>query len=97
MVVGIGIAYKLFGGLPGCRPFLWSRCSCYWNHRPELLQTDDKISQSGQLNAIQNHWLLWVIYLAGLIVTVITQSEEILLFILAGLVYMVTLKDRRNG
>jgi len=39
--------------------------------------------------AIRSNWLLWVFYLAGMVVTVITQSEQILLFVLAGLIYMV--------
>ena len=36
----------------------------------------------------KRNWLLWIFYFTAIVVTVITQSEELLLFIAAGLIYM---------
>lgn len=38
--------------------------------------------------AIQSNWLLWLLYLSGVVITVITQREEVLLFIGSGILYM---------
>jgi chromate transporter len=40
------------------------------------------------LHAIKKNWILWALYLAAAIITAVTKSEEILLFIGAGLLYM---------
>jgi chromate transporter len=90
MVVGLGIAYKLFGGLPWMRAVFYGvgaavigivAISAYKLTIKSVSKLDWK--------AVKSDWLLWIFYLVGLVVTVLTQSEEILLFILAGLVYMV--------
>ncbi len=89
MVVGLGIAYKSFGGLP------WMQAVFYGVGAAVVgiiaLSSYKLMIKSVsplKTKAIRDHWLLWVIFLTGLVITVITQSEEILLFILAGLVYM---------
>jgi chromate transporter len=41
------------------------------------------------VEVIQKNWLLWLLYLTGVIITVVTQNEEILLFVGAGLLYMI--------
>jgi len=96
MVVGLGIAYKLFGGLP------WMQAVFYGVGAAVIgiisLSSYKLMTKSVSpvnLNAMIDHWLLWVIYLAGLVVTVITQSEEILLFILAGVIYMAVTEPPR--
>jgi chromate transporter len=90
MVVGLGIAYKLFGGLPWMQAVFYGvgpavigiiTLSSY----RLMIKTVSKL----ELKAIRNNWMLWVIYLIGLAITVVTQSEEVLLFILAGLIYMI--------
>jgi chromate transporter len=90
MVVGLGIAYKLFGGLP------WMQAVFYGVGAAvigiiAMSAYKLTVKSVSKLNgkAIRSNWLLWGFYLAGLVVTVITQSEEVLLFILAGLIYMV--------
>ncbi|HET7002731.1 MAG TPA: chromate transporter [Puia sp.] len=89
MVVGLGIAYKMFDGLP------WMQAVFYGVGAAVIgiiLLSSYKltIKSVSKLNseAIRNSWLLWIFYLAGLIVTVVTQSEEVLLFVMAGLLYM---------
>jgi chromate transporter len=90
MVVVIGMAYKLFGGLP------WMQAVFYGVGAAvigiiTMSAYKLTVKSVSKLNgkAIRSNWLLWVFYLVGVTVTVITQSEQILLFILAGLVYMV--------
>ncbi|MDO6430370.1 chromate transporter [Flavitalea sp. BT771] len=90
MVVGLGIIYRLFGGLPWMQAVFYGvgaavigiiAISAY----KLTVKSVSKLNRK----AIRSNWLLWVFYLAGLMVTVITQTEEVLLFILAGLIYMV--------
>jgi len=90
MVVALGIMYKLFGGLP------WMQAVFYGVGAAVIgiiAMSSYKLAVKSvsKLNgrAIRAHWLLWVFYLTGAVVTVLTQSEQILLFILAGLIYMV--------
>ena len=89
MVVLLGIAYKMFGGLP------WMQAVFYGVGAAVIgiiAMSSYKltIKSVGKFNAesLKSKWLLWLFYLIGIIITVITQSEEILLFILAGLIYM---------
>jgi chromate transporter len=41
------------------------------------------------LESVKTNWLLWVFYLIAVVTTVITQQEQIFLFIGCGLLYMV--------
>jgi chromate transporter len=45
----------------------------------------------GKLNlqSLKANWLLWVFYLMAVIITVVTQQEQIILFVGCGLLYMV--------
>src|SRR5690242_2932601 len=90
MVVIIGIAYKMYGGLP------WMQAVFYGVGAAVIgiiAMSSYKLTTKSvsKLNAaaIQKNWLLWIFYLTAAVITVITQSEEILLFIGAGLLYMV--------
>src|SRR4029077_2921598 len=90
MVVGLGIAYKLFGGLPWMQAVFYGVGAAViaiitLSSYRLMIKTVSKL----ELKAIRNNWMLWVIYLIGLAITVVTQSEEVLLFILAGLIYMI--------
>lgn len=89
MVVSLGIAYKTFGGLPWMQAVFYgvgaavigiivlSSCKL-------TVRTVSKLN----LKAVLHAWPLWIFYLTGLIITILTQSEEVLLFVLAGLLYM---------
>jgi chromate transporter len=89
MVVGLGIAYKMYGGLTWMQAIFYGVGAAVIGI---ILLSSYKltIKSVGKLNvkAVQNVWLLWILYLAGLIITMLTQSEEVLLFIIAGLLYM---------
>jgi chromate transporter len=38
--------------------------------------------------AIKSKWLLWLLYIIGIAVTVVTEREEVLVFLACGLLYM---------
>ena len=89
MVIGLGIAYKLYGGLP------WMQAVFYGVGAAvigiiSLSAYKLTLKSIGRLNikSIQANWLLWVLFFLGFIMTVLTQSEEIWILIGAGLTYM---------
>src|SRR5215207_5507918 len=86
MVVALGIAYVAYGGLP------WMQAVFYGVGAAVIgiiVMSSYKltIKSIGQisLSSFREKWLLWLIYLTGATVTVITQSEEAWVFILAGM------------
>ncbi len=89
MVVGLGYAYSVFGGLPWMQAIFYGVGAAVIGiiglsaYRLTL-----KSVSSLKLKSIKNYWMLWVLYLSGIIITVVTQSEELLFFIAAGLIYM---------
>lgn len=89
MVVGLGVAYQLFGGLP------WMQAVFYGVGAAVIgiigmsaYKLTTKSVSKFSFAAIQQQWILWVFYLVALLVTALTQREEVLLFIAAGLLYM---------
>lgn len=90
MVVIIGVAYKMFGGLP------WMQAVFYGVGAAVIgiigmsaYKLTTKSVSKFSLNAIKEKWLLWIFYIVALIITVLTQNEEVLLFVAAGLLYMI--------
>nr|MCU0323406.1 chromate efflux transporter [Chitinophagaceae bacterium] len=89
MVLTLGVAYKLYSGLA------WMQAVFYGVSAAVIgiiavsaykltVKSIGKISIKG----FQEHWLLWIFYAVGAVSTIVLQREEILLFILTGLVYM---------
>ncbi|HCN83247.1 MAG TPA: chromate transporter, partial [Sphingobacteriaceae bacterium] len=89
IVVLLGIAYKLYSGL------FWMQAVFYgvgaavigiisMSSYKLTIKTISKLNVS----AIRSNWLLWVFYIAGAVVTAITQREEVLLFVATGMIYM---------
>jgi chromate transporter len=90
MVVGLGIAYKLFGGLPWMQAVFYGVGAAVigiivLSSYKLMIKSVSQVS----VKAIHDNLLLWIIFLLGLIITVLTRSEEVLFFILAGLAYMI--------
>jgi chromate transporter len=89
MVVALGIAYKMFGGLPWMQAIFYGVGAAVIGI---IVLSSYKLTTKSvsklSANAIRNTWLLWIIYFTGLIITIITQSEQLLFFVLAGLIYM---------
>lgn len=89
MVVLIGIAYKLYGGLPWMQAVFYGVGAAVIGiiAMSSYKLTTKSVSKLS-LTDIKAKWLLWLFYLTAVIVTAVTQSEQVLLFVLAGLIYM---------
>ena len=89
MVVILGMIYQQFGGL------LWMQAVFYGIGAAVIgiiFMSSYKLTVKSvgkiNLSSVKQHWLRWLFYIAGIVVTVITKSENVLLFVAAGLVYM---------
>ena len=89
MVVLLGIAYKLFGGLP------WMQAVFYGVGAAVIgiiVMSSYKLTVKsiGKFNiaSFKTNWLLWLFFIAAATVTFITEQENILVFIAAGVLYM---------
>ena len=89
MVVLLGIAYKLFGGLP------WMQAVFYGVGAAVIgiiVMSSYKLTTKsiGKFNiaSFKTNWLLWLFFIAAAIITFVTENENILLFVGAGLLYM---------
>jgi chromate transporter len=89
MVVLLGIAYKLFGGLP------WMNAVFYGVGAAVIgiiVISSYKLTVKSigkfNLQSFKTNWLLWLFFLAAAAVTFITEQENILVFIAAGVLYM---------
>ncbi|WP_221392836.1 chromate transporter [Dyadobacter sp. NIV53] len=89
MVVLLGMAYKLYGGLS------WMQAVFYGVGASVIgiitlssykltIKSVSKIESS----AIRSRWLLWIFFAAMAVTTAITEREEVWLFILMGFIYM---------
>jgi chromate transporter len=89
LVVAIGMLYKLFGGLPWMQAIFYGVGAAVVGiiAIASYKLTEKSISKFN-IKAISNHWLLWLLFLSAAIITVVTQQEEVLLFVAAGLLYM---------
>jgi chromate transporter len=90
MVVMIGMVYKLYSGIALMREVFYGvgagvigiiAISSY----KLTLKSVGKLN----LESFKANWLLWVFYIIAIVVTAVTQQEQIILFIGCGLLYMV--------
>jgi chromate transporter len=90
MVVLLGIAYKMYSGLPGIQAVFYGvSASVIGIIAVSAYKLTVKSVSKLDLVSIKSNWLLMVFYLLGAVVTVVTQREDILLFTVCGLIYMV--------
>ena len=89
MVVFLGMAYKVYSGLP------WMQAVFYGVGAAvigiiSMSAYKLTIKSISKLNAdaVKANWMLWIFYIVGIVVTAVTQREEVLLFITSGLLYM---------
>ena len=89
MVVLLGIAYKLYGGL------LWMQAVFYGVGAAVIgiiamsaykltLKSVSKFNAS----AVKENWILWLLYIFAAVITIVTQTENVFVFIAAGSIYM---------
>lgn len=89
MVVLLGMAYKLYSGLSWMQSVFYGVSAAVIGII-SMSAYKLTVKSIGKLNieTVKTNWMLWVFYLVGIVVTVITQREEVLLFIGTGLIYM---------
>jgi chromate transporter len=89
MVLVLGIAYKEYGGLGWMQAIFYGvgaavigiiGISAYKLTTKSIGKLD--------LSSFKQNWFLWLLYIVGLSMTVITQREDVIVFIVAGLFYM---------
>ena len=93
MVVTLGWAYQIYGGLPWMRAAFYGVGACVIGI---IASSATKLTRK----TMGTDPLLWMIYLAAAVVTVLTESENVLLFLFAGvLVWLVRTPPelRRTG
>lgn len=89
MVLVLGIAYKEYGGLNWMQSIFYGVGAAVigiiavTTYRLTT-KTIGKIDRT----TLQQNWLLWLLYSIGLLMTIITQREDILVFLVAGLLFM---------
>lgn len=90
MVVLLGIAYKIYGGLP------WMQAVFYGVGASVIgiiAMSSYKltIKSVGKINlqSVSQNWMLWLFYILGITITVITKAENVLFFVAAGMIYMI--------
>ena len=90
MVVALGIAYKLFGGLPWMQAIFYGVGAAVVGI---ISVSSFKLTEKsiGKVNSksFRQHWMLWCFFLIAAIITIIYEKEEVLLFIAAGMLYMI--------
>lgn len=89
MVVLLGVAYQAYGGLPWMQAVFYGVGAAVIGiiSLSSYKLTIKSISKF-DVKSMKSRWLLWVFFLAMAVVTVITQQEEVWLFILLGFGYM---------
>jgi chromate transporter len=89
MVVALGWAYVTYGGLP------WMQ-AVFYGVSAAVIGIIANSAYKLTLRTIGKDKLLWAIYLAAAIVTMLTESEEVVLFLAAGvLVWLVKAPPKR--
>jgi chromate transporter len=79
MVLALGWAYKLYGGLPGMQ-------AVFYGVGASVIAIITISAYKLTQKTIGKDWLLWLIFLVSAAMTVITESEYVPLFLGAGLV-----------
>jgi chromate transporter len=89
MVVLLGIAYKLFGGLA------WMQAVFYGVGAAVIgiiANSSYKLTTKsiGKINlpSFKQNWMLWLFFISAAAITFFTEQEQVLLFVAAGVFYM---------
>lgn len=89
MVVLLGIVYKLYGGLSWIQAVFYGVGAAVIGiiAMSSYKLTIKSISKFN-LTSFKANWLLWLFFIAAVVTTLVTQQEQVLLFVFAGLLYM---------
>jgi chromate transporter len=90
MVVLLGIVYKLYGGLSWIQAVFYGVGAAVIGIIA-LSSYKLTLKSIGKFNleSFKAKWLLWLFFFLAVIITFITEQEQVLLFIAAGLLYMI--------
>jgi chromate transporter len=89
MVLLLGMAYQLYGGLPWMQAVFYGvGAAVIGIIAMSAYKLTIKSISKFELATMKVKWLLWLFYVAGIAITVITEREEILLFLACGILYM---------
>jgi chromate transporter len=89
MVVLLGMAYQLYGGLPWMQAIFYGvGAAVIGIISISAYKLSVKSISKLEPAAIKSKWLLWLLYMIGIAVTVVTEREEVLVFLACGLLYM---------
>ncbi|MET3026093.1 chromate transporter [Flavobacterium sp. UW10123] len=89
MVLLLGIIYQAYGGLVWIQSIFYGVSAAVIGIIT-LSSYKLTIKSIGKLNLIsfKEKWILWIFFTSAIIITYITEKEHILLFVAAGLIYM---------
>lgn len=89
MVVLLGMAYKLYGGLPWMQAVFYGVGAAVTGI---IINSSYKLTTKSigkfTLQSFQKNWLLWLFFITAAAITYFTQQEQVLLFVAAGVLYM---------
>jgi chromate transporter len=89
MVVLLGMAYQIYGGLAWMQAVFYGvGAAVIGIIAMSAYKLTIKSISKFELAAIKSKWLLWLFYIVGIVITVITEREEVLLFLGCGILYM---------
>ena len=89
MVVAIGVAYKMFGGLPWMQAIFYGvGAAVVGIITISSYKLTEKSISKVNIKSVKEKWILWLFFLLVSIITIVTEEEQVLLFIAAGLFYM---------
>jgi chromate transporter len=89
MVVLLGVVYKLYGGLSWIQAVFYGVGAAVIGI---IVMSSCKLTLKSigkfNLTSFKTNWLLWLFFVVAIVVTLVTQQEQVLLFVFAGLLYM---------
>jgi chromate transporter len=90
MVVLLGIVYKVYGGLSWIQAVFYGVGAAVIGIIA-LSSYKLTLKSIGKFNleSFKSKWLLWLFFTLAIIITYVTEQEQVLLFVAAGLLYMI--------
>lgn len=89
MVVLLGMAYQLYGGLAWMQAVFYGvGAGVIGIIAVSAYKLTIKSISKFEVATIKSKWLLWLFYITGIVITVITEREEVLLFLACGILHM---------
>jgi chromate transporter len=90
MVVLLGIVYKIYGGLSWIQAVFYGVGAAVIGIIA-LSSYKLTLKSIGKFNieSFKSKWLLWLFFFLAVIITFLTEQEQVLLFIAAGILYMI--------